>query len=135
MLVSAVASIDHVNIGIVGHHLNLTVTMMTHHQQVSITGNDSSSDDNRVIIGGRRSLHIRTADDQATHTLHGRLEGKACSGAGFVKERSHNPPIGHLVTPELVGVICQIKDLLDLVITEISNRYEVASRHGCDGFT
>src|SRR5215813_6241360 len=132
MLVSAVAGVDHGNIGIVGHRLNRAVPIMTHHQHVSVTGNDPSSVGNRFTLGGGRRFHIRTADNRATQALHGRLEGKTRSGTGLVKKGSHNPPIGHLVTPELVRVIGQIEDLLDLVITQIGNRYQVASRHVCD---
>jgi hypothetical protein len=61
--------------------------------------------------------------------LHGRLEGKPGAGAGLIKERRHNVPIRRFVGPELVRRIRQLKDLLDLIIGQISNRYEVAPGH------
>ena len=74
------------------------------------------------------ALHIRTADDRTAKALHGRLEGKAGARAGFVKERCHDVPIRHFVAPEFVRSIRQIEDLLDLVIGQIGNRYQVPRR-------
>ena len=129
VLVAAITRIDDGDGGVVCEGLSRALPRVTDYYDVHVAADHPGGVGEGFALGYGRRVDVNGGDDVPAKAVHGRFEGEAGAGAGFVEEAGHDHALTEIGLAADVGVhaVGEGEDGLDLVVGDVVDGDEVAA--------